>query len=279
MTSEHSAEVARGERFEFGRNWADFLKNVDESRIEAAVASLRSRLGEDRLEGLTFLDAGSGSGLFSLAARTLGARVYSFDYDPRSVACTEELKRRFLPRDDGWRIELGSVLDRAYVDSLGTFDITYSWGVLHHTGSMWEGLGNVCRSVAPGGRLYVALYNDQGGQSRRWLMLKELYNQVGPPFRSLIVLELFLFFHVRSAAISIVRRQNPLAALDWRRHSPDRGMSQWYDTVDWAGGLPFEVAKPEQVFEFCVSRGFELRHLETAGGGHGNNQFVFQRVV
>jgi len=279
VSTEHAAEVARGDRFEFGRNWANFLKSVDDSRIEAAVASLCSRLGEDRLDGLTFLDAGSGSGLFSLAARMLGARVHSFDYDPRSVACTEELKRRFLPGDDGWNIELGSVLDRAYVDSLGHFDITYSWGVLHHTGSMWEALDKVCGTVALEGRLFIALYNDQGGQSGRWLMLKKFYNQIGPQFQRLMVLELFLFFHVRSAAISLVRRQNPLVQLDWRRPTPERGMSQWYDTVDWAGGFPFEVAKPEQVFEFCVSRGFELRHLRTVGGGPGNNEFVFQRVT
>jgi 2-polyprenyl-3-methyl-5-hydroxy-6-metoxy-1,4-benzoquinol methylase len=139
MLTNHAAEVARGDRFEFGRNWSEFLKNIDDARIEAAVASLQSHLGEDRLDGRTFLDAGSGSGLFSLAARMLGAQVHSFDYDPRSVACTEELKRRYRPLDDGWKIELGSVLDRSYMDSLGRFDITYSWGVLHHTGAMWQG--------------------------------------------------------------------------------------------------------------------------------------------
>jgi 2-polyprenyl-3-methyl-5-hydroxy-6-metoxy-1,4-benzoquinol methylase len=278
LTTEHAAEVARGDRFAFGRNWSDFLNSVDDSRVETAVASLRSRLGDNRLDGLTFLDAGSGSGLFSLAARMLGARVHSFDYDPQSVACTEELKRRFLPEDDGWSIELGSVLDRAYVDSLGRFDITYSWGVLHHTGSMWEALDSVCCTVAVGGRLFIALYNDQGGKSGRWLTLKKFYNQVSPQFQRLIVLEVFLFWQLRSAAISLVRRQNPLIELDWRRPSPERGMSKWYDTVDWVGGFPFEVAKPEQVFEFCVSRGFELCHLRTRGGDHGNNEFVFRRV-
>ena len=30
----------------------------------------------------------------------------------------------------------------------------------------------------------------------------------------------------------------------WRTYSTKRGMSAWYDIVDWAGGYPFEVAKP-----------------------------------
>jgi len=30
----------------------------------------------------------------------LGARVHSFDYDPQSVACTAELKRRYFEGDE-----------------------------------------------------------------------------------------------------------------------------------------------------------------------------------
>jgi 2-polyprenyl-6-hydroxyphenyl methylase/3-demethylubiquinone-9 3-methyltransferase len=56
-----------------------------------------------------------------------------------------------------------------------------------------------------------------------------------------------------------------------------RGMSYWHDLVDWVGGYPFEVAKPEEVFRFCRDRGLELVELETVNGGHGCNQFVFRR--
>src|SRR3954454_16374134 len=94
----HAREMASGERFAFGCNWAAFLGVLDEDRIEEAVASLRAMLGDDSLEGRTFLDAGSGSGLFSLAAMRLGAdRVHSFDFDPASVACAVELRKRYYP--------------------------------------------------------------------------------------------------------------------------------------------------------------------------------------
>jgi len=59
--------------------------------------------------------------------------------------------------------------------------------------------------------------------------------------------------------------------------SRERGMSRWHDLVDWVGGYPFEVAKPEQVFEFFNDRGFVLERLLTVGGGLGCNQFVFSR--
>src|SRR6266581_6146197 len=157
-------------RFQFGKNWARFLSVLDSERIAEAESSLTGMLEAPDLRGRSFLDVGSGSGLFSLAAKRLGARrVHSFDYDADSVACTRELKRRFYANDADWTIEQGSVLDALYLQSLGTFDIVYSWGVLHHTGDMWRALGNAAALVGVGGRLFIALYNDQGSTSRRWL--------------------------------------------------------------------------------------------------------------
>src|SRR4026209_2849677 len=177
-TNTNAAEIARGERFEFGQNWSQFLASVDHERIQQAEQSLKEMLEVDSLNGKPFLDIGSGSGLFSLAARRLGARVHSFDYDPHSVACTTELRRRYFPNDGEWKVEEASVLDQKYLASLGTFDIVYSWGVLHHTGQMWQALENAHRLVAPGGKLFIALYNDTGSQSSRWKWLKKTYNQL-----------------------------------------------------------------------------------------------------
>lgn len=64
-------------RSEFGDNWSRFLESIDEVRICLAEESLRGLIGQVRLDGLTFLDVGSGSGLSSLAARRLGATVSS----------------------------------------------------------------------------------------------------------------------------------------------------------------------------------------------------------
>src|ERR1019366_2023181 len=164
----HADDIKQGNRFAFGENWRSFLTMLDEERIRSAEDSLKLMLEVIDLKGKTFLDIGSGSGLFSLAARRLGAKVHSFDYDPQSVSCAIELKRRYYPDDTNWQVEEGSALDQRYLASLGRWDIVYSWGVLHHTGAMWPALRNIAPLVLRGGKLWIAIYNDQGPLSRYW---------------------------------------------------------------------------------------------------------------
>jgi 2-polyprenyl-3-methyl-5-hydroxy-6-metoxy-1,4-benzoquinol methylase len=261
-------------RFEFGRNWQRFLKVLDEDRIAEAVRSLKEMLEIEDLNGKSFLDIGSGSGLFSLAARRLGARVQSFDYDQQSVECTKELKRKYYKNDSDWLIEKGSVLDTGYLSKLGHYDVVYAWGVLHHTGQMWQAMKNVVELVAPAGCLYVSIYNDQGLTSDIWRFVKRAYNRLPGATGNLVLIAAFIRLWLPTAIRDIFQYGK---FKTWKNYSATRSMSPWHDVVDWVGGYPFEVAKPNEVLHFYSELGFKPQQIKTCGKGRGCNEFVFRR--
>lgn len=274
--STHAIEIAQGVRFEFGENWSRFLTALDETRITRAEDSLREMLEVEDLKGKSFLDIGSGSGLFSLTARRLGARVHSFDYDPRSVACTRELKRQYFNNDSDWKIEEGSALDVTYLKSLGTFDVVYSWGVLHHTGQMWQALENAQYPVAVNGKLFIAIYNDQGSKSGRWKWIKKTYNDLPRFLKAPFAIAAIAPDEAKAMLRSLVKLKPGEYVSTWTQYDQNRGMSRWRDIIDWVGGYPFEVARPDEIFDFYRLRGFALSRM-TCTRGLGCNEFVFTR--
>ncbi len=281
ITASHSSEVARGERFEFGKNWSRFLKTLTVARIKLAERSLQTSLGVERLDGLSFLDAGSGSGLFSLAARRLGARVRSFDYDPYSYACTCELRQRYFPDDPDWAVETGSVLDTGFLAGLGVFDIVYAWGVLHHTGAMRQALENVKPLTPLGGRLLIAIYNDQGAATDEWARIKKTYNSLPAPLAFAYALRII----GRDEGRLLGERLRQGRVRDWVKTWTEydrlstRGMSRWHDWIDWIGGYPYERATVEQIVDLYAADGFALEHLVDLSSGYGCNEFVFRRAA
>jgi 2-polyprenyl-6-hydroxyphenyl methylase/3-demethylubiquinone-9 3-methyltransferase len=283
LDHESRDESELGKRFRFGRNWRRFLRTVDERSIREAERRLTGFLGVSSLNGQTFLDVGSGSGLHSLAARRLGAEVVSFDYDPESVEATRQLRSKFDRNGGKWLIEAGSVLDTEYLTSLGKFDIVYSWGVLHHTGAMWEALEKIQIPVKEGGKLYIAIYNDSGAVSRWWLKHKKRYCELPFFLRPAYFLWIYVPMELKGMnALRSLRRGRIDQAFRKAKkylgeggdYKKNRGMSRFHDMVDWLGGYPYEFAEAEDLVSFYEQAGFRLLRL-ARNDGTGNHELLF----
>ena len=219
--------------FSFGKNWQNFLKNVDEERIETAKVSVKEFLNLKDLNGKSFLDIGCGSGLFSYGAFLLGARkIVSFDLDPFSVECCKYMRQK-AGSPARWTVGEGSVLNHDFVSKLEKFDVVYSFGVLHHTGKVFEAIKNAASLVNKGGYFYIVLYN-KGPKSKMWLAIKKLYNwlpAIGK--RALEVLYMILYF-----IAWILKGKNPITEV--KTYKSQRGMDWKTDIIDWLGGHPYE---------------------------------------
>lgn len=267
-----------GQRFGFGENWKSFLALLDERRIVEAERSLERIIGKGNIAGKSFVDLGSGSGLFSLAARRLGAKVHSIDLDPSSVWCTETLRDRFYPGDEDWSVDQGSALDRDALLALGKFEIVYSWGVLHHSGEMWTALKNAFDLVAPGGVFMVAIYNDQGWKSHLWWLVKKLYNILPAPLDKLFAWMSGLTFNLLNI-LKYTLRAKPMVAIRPITHKKShRGMDFGHDLIDWYGGLPYECATYEALVNFAEASG--LRHVRgERATSLGCHEILFQKPL
>jgi 2-polyprenyl-6-hydroxyphenyl methylase/3-demethylubiquinone-9 3-methyltransferase len=252
-------------RFEFGKNWKNYLKVLNKTKINDAQISLKKKLDLETLNDKTFLDVGSGSGLFSLAVKNLGAKVVAFDFDHNSVFCTNELKKNYYKDSNNFKVFQGSILDKKFIITLGKFDIVYSWGVLHHTGNMRKALENILLPMKKNALLYISIYNHQPFATKYWSFVKRTYNQYcfSRPFW------LFLHFFYPTLPSILLRF--------FQKRKKERGMTVFYDLIDWLGGYPFEVATPQQIFNFFKTRIFTLINLKTVGGSHGCNEFVFKK--
>ncbi len=261
------------DRYEFGSNWANFIeKNYTPQRRESAKRNLLDFVGMPDLKGLTFLDIGSGSGLHSLAAFDAGAaRIHSFDYDPMSVQTTQRLWE-LAGKPPHWTVERGDILDRAYVDGLGQWKIVYSWGVLHHTGSMWEAVDNAAGLTKPDGSLFIALYSSNVARPSPefWLDVKKRYNRADAAGKRRLEWWYLWRFGIGRNPLRL-----PLLLRDMYRKRQSRGMDYMTDVRDWLGGWPMEYADDQDVVDRLESKsGYKLVRVST---GEACSEFLFEK--
>ncbi len=261
--------------FAFGQNWSEYAKHIDETRIQEAEKGLLRLLAKEEITGKTFLDIGCGSGLHALAALKLGAAsVCATDIDEQSVATTKDVLTQYAPAAAAYTVQTVSVFDLPTAVT-ERFDLVYSWGVLHHTGSMHEAITQAVAMVRPGGLFVVALYR-KTPMCGVWRHIKRWYAHTSKAKQA----------RARKVYLFLKRIRFKLSGRDFVAYTENyyssRGMSFEHDVHDWMGGYPYESISPDAMEAFMGTLGFTLvrSNVHSSGigvFGSGCDEFVFKQ--
>lgn len=258
--------------FSFGKNWKNYLKKISKESINNSMISLIQFLGD--IKSKNVIDVGCGSGIFSYSMYLLGAeKITSLDIDTDSIECTKFLREN-VKNPKKWNIYQGSILDKNFISKMEKSDIVYSWGVLHHTGKMWEAINNITTLVKDRGLMYISIYN-KVKVSFIWLRIKEFYNI--NPFLGKYFMNT-LFYILLYFISPLFRLKNPFKLL--KNYIKLRGMNPYIDIKDWLGGYPYEFATFAEVISFFEQNHSNFTLIKSVRAiGTGINEFLFKKVI
>ncbi|HTP13772.1 MAG TPA: methyltransferase domain-containing protein [Bacteroidota bacterium] len=131
----------------------EFYEEVERYRYEAQPF-MRRVMEFDGFRGKKLLEIGCGLGTDLLQFARGGALVTGVDLTPASI---ELVKKRFALYELPVRAQVADAEHLPFSDN--SFDVVYSFGVLHHTPNTQQALDEVYRVLKPGGRLMIMLYH------------------------------------------------------------------------------------------------------------------------
>jgi ubiquinone/menaquinone biosynthesis C-methylase UbiE len=108
----------------------------------------------DNLDGKDVLEVGCGSGIAVQLFAEAGADVTAVDLTPWAVDTTRARLEAFGLAADVFEADAEQL---PFED--GSFDLVFSWGVIHHTSNMDRALAELVRVCRPGGQVVLMLYH------------------------------------------------------------------------------------------------------------------------
>lgn len=137
---------------EFGTK--EYFDAIETNRYEIESSWMKRTIGFDSYHGQRLLEVGFGTGTDLLQFARGGARVTGIDLTPRSI---EIARTRFEIYGQTGEFVIGDGESLSFPDS--SFDVVYSFGVLHHTPDTARAVDEIHRVLKPGGKAIVMLYH------------------------------------------------------------------------------------------------------------------------
>ena len=209
--------------FEHRRFQAARYLRISSALIDNWLADVQ--LPKEYFQGLTVLDLGCGSGRWTYAMASLGARVVAVDFCDAAVQVTREVTRDM----DGVEVIQASLFRLPFRPE--QFDFVVSWGVLHHTPNTSSAFRAIAPLVRPSGHLYIMVYERRSplkivGTELLRMLLRRLPADTRYRLCRRLVIRNRLLFHLVRGVIACVPERDLSASLD--AETAQFGLYDWY---------------------------------------------------
>jgi ubiquinone/menaquinone biosynthesis C-methylase UbiE len=235
--------------------WTEYLPEYDETEKHWKIF-----FTSEEVAGRSVLDAGCGTGIFSIIFANQGAgRVTGIDISEGSLGTARGLKEKFGL--DSAEFMKQDMLDLPFADA--SFDIVWAWGTVHHTTDPFQAIDQLIRVLKPGGALLLAVYT-----RTRLTFIHEIIRKtlVRTPRRSWTCLSKVMALFLA-----------PVVLFFKKREKSRKGEKLEELILDWYFVPIRHYYRPEEIRKYLEDKGFAIeKFLPASGRFDSTSNFIFK---
>lgn len=235
--------------------WTEYVPEY-----EASEKHWRLFYTPEEIKGKTVLDAGCGTGVFSIIfARNGAAKVTGIDISPGSLGTARSLKEKFGLTNVEFREQ-----DMLHLPcAAASFDIVWAWGTVHHTTDPLGAIAEFIRVLKPGGSLFLAIYKRTNVTWMHEIIRKTM---IRTPRWSWNVL-------AKAGAFVLT----PVVLLFKRRQKSRKGEKLSELILDWYFVPIRHYYRPEEIQVFLERKNFKIeKYLAHSGRFNSSSNFIYK---
>ena len=235
--------------------WTEYIPEYEETKNHWNIF-----YSEKEAEGKSVLDAGCGTGIFSIIFAKSGAsKVTGIDISDGSLETARSLADKFDLKNTEFRKE--DMLALPFSDEY--FDIVWAWGTVHHTTDPFKAIDNLIRVLRKGGSILLAVYT-----RTRLTFIHEIIRKtlVLTPRKSWTFLSKIMALFL-----------TPVVFFFKKREKSRQGEKLEELILDWYFVPIRHYYTPDEIRSYLEERGFKIeKFLPASGRFNSTSNFIFK---
>ena len=235
--------------------WTEYIPEY-----EATEKHWEIFFSEDEVRGKSVLDAGCGTGIFSIIfANNSAGRVTGIDISEGSLQTALSLKEKFEIQNANFQKE--DMLHLPFQDE--NFDIVWAWGTVHHTTDPFKAIDELIRVLKKGGSILLAIYT-----RTKLTFIHEIIRKilVRAPKRTWTALSKIMAFFL-----------TPVVFFFKKREKSRKGEKLEELILDWYFVPIRYYYKPKEIKSYLEKKGFTIEnYLHASGRFNSTSNFIFK---